>query len=54
MTVRDSRDDDFIEAFTVNDDPFDEEWGSPYFGFYGVEEDGLLELIADRSTYSRH
>lgn len=53
QTVRDSRDDDFIEAFTIDDDPFDEEWGAPYFGFYGIEDDdGLLEHIADRATYS--
>lgn len=54
QTVRDSRDDDFIEAFTIDDDPFDEQWGSPYFGFYGIGDDDepLLEHIADRATYS--
>jgi len=41
-----------IEPFTSVDNPFDEECGSPFFGFYGVCEDGLLEHIADFKTYS--
>ena len=52
QTVRDSLEEDFVEAFTTDDEPFDDEWGTPYFGLYGVEDDGLLEHIADRSTYS--
>jgi hypothetical protein len=38
--------------FTVSDDPFDEDFGAPYFAVYGVEEGGVLEHIADRKTYS--
>ncbi len=52
QTVRDFRGDNLIQAFTIDDDPFDERWGAPYFGFYGVQEDDLLEHIADRATYA--
>jgi len=43
LTVRNSIEDD---------EPFDGEYGSPYFGLYGVGGDGKLEHIADRGTYS--
>jgi len=52
QTVRDSLEDDFVEAFTTDDEPFDEELGAPYFGLYGIGDDDLLEHIADRATYS--
>ena len=52
QTVRDSLEDDFMEAFTTDDEPFDEELGAPYFSLYGIGEDDLLEHIADRATYS--
>ena len=41
-----------IEPFTSVDDPFDEKFGPPFFGFYGVCNDGLLEHIADFKTYA--
>ena len=41
-----------IEPFTSGDDPFDEKFGPPFFGFYGVCDDGLLEHIADFDTYA--
>lgn len=37
---------------TVDDDPFDEEYGRPFFALYGVGADGLLEHIADRPSYA--
>ena len=52
QTVRDSLEDDFVNAFTTDDEPFDEALGSPYFSLYGVGDDDLLEHIADRATYS--
>ena len=51
-TVRDDLDDGGVVPFTTDDDPFDERFGPPYFGLYGVSDDGLLEHIADRDTYS--
>jgi hypothetical protein len=41
-----------VFPFTDSDDPFDENLGERYFSIYGVGEDGLLEHIADRSSYS--
>ncbi len=52
QTVRDDLDEGDVAPFTTDDDPFDEEFGPPYFALYGVGDDGLLEHIADRDTYS--
>lgn len=52
QTIRDSLHEDCTETFTPDDDPFDEEWGTPYFRLYGVETDGSLEHIANRVTYA--
>ena len=52
QTVRDVLDDEITEPFTLNDEPFDENFGAPYFGLYGVDADGTLEHIADRRTYA--
>ena len=52
QTVRDSLEDDFVNAFTTDDEPFDDELGAPYFSLYGIGKDDLLEHIADRATYS--
>jgi hypothetical protein len=51
QTVRTSLEDDDIAPFVVDDDPFDTSFSRPYFGIYGVDEEGLLEHIADRPTY---
>ena len=51
-TVRDLLGGEDTEAFTLDDEPFDENFGAPYFGLYGVDADGLLEHIADRRTYA--
>ena len=51
QTVRTSTEDNEVAPFTVSDEPFDAEFGPPHFGIYGVCADGLLEYIADRSTY---
>jgi hypothetical protein len=39
-----------MAPFTEDDDPFDENYGAPVFGIYGVK-DALLEHITDRNTY---
>lgn len=52
QTVRDDLADGGVVPFTTDDDPFDERFGPPYFGLYGVGSDGLLEHIADREAYS--
>ena len=41
-----------IETFTSIDDPFDNEFGPPFFGFYGVCDDGMLEHISDLDSYA--
>lgn len=51
QTVREAVGTDACVPYTADDDPFDEALGSPFFGLYGVEEDGILEHIADRQTY---
>lgn len=40
-----------VTPFTEADEPFDEYFGSPFFGIFGVGNDGLLEAIADRPSY---
>jgi hypothetical protein len=51
-TARDFIEGDCTRPFTWDDDPFDEEFGVPYFCLYGVDEDGVHEHIADRRTYT--
>ena len=51
QTVRDSIEDGGVVPFVADDDPFDEEFGEPYFGLYGVGDDGKLDHIADRKNY---
>jgi len=50
QTMREYDDGD-IEPFTLADDPFDDKFGPPFFGFYGVCDDGLLEHIANFDSY---
>jgi hypothetical protein len=38
--------------FVLGDDPFDGEFESPQFAFYGVRADGRLDHIASRQTYT--
>jgi hypothetical protein len=52
QTVRNYLESEDVAPFTTGDDPFNEEFGAPYFALYGVAEDGLLEHIADRRIYS--
>ena len=52
LTVREFGDNDGCEPFTLDGDPFDEQFGPPFFSFYGVGDDGLREHIADRDTYA--
>jgi hypothetical protein len=52
LTVGDSIEDGDPTPYSSDDEPFDEEFGSPYFGLYGEGGDGKLEHIADRGTYS--
>jgi hypothetical protein len=50
QTMRECRDGN-IEPFTAVDNPFDDRCGPPFFGFYGVCDDGLIEHIADFKNY---
>lgn len=52
QTMRDSHMDDEVMPFVVDDDPFDGDFGCPYFSLYGVSLDGLVEHITDRQTYA--
>ena len=52
QTVRRAIEDDYAVPFTLDDEPFDEEFEAPFFGLYGVDQDGILEHIADRATYA--
>lgn len=52
QTVRDTNDERSPSPYSWDDEPFDEEFSFPYFALYGVAEDGLLEHIANRATYS--
>jgi hypothetical protein len=52
QTVRNWFEDAEAVPFTADDEPFDEDYGPPYFALYGVNDDGLLEHIADRRTYA--
>jgi len=53
QTMRNSAEDNEASPFTFGDEPFDEEFGPPYFVLYGIAEDGLLDYITDRQTYSQ-
>ena len=52
QTIRDSVEDGTCVPFTAADEAFDDNFGAPYFGLYGMSDDGLLEHIADRRTYA--
>jgi hypothetical protein len=51
QTVRNHLEDHWVEPYTADDEQFDPEYSEPYFGLYGVEEEGRLEHIADRANY---
>jgi hypothetical protein len=51
QTVRRCNETEDTVPFTPADDPFDENFGDPIFGFYGVGPSRELEHIADRRTY---
>jgi hypothetical protein len=51
QTVRNEVQDGDVSPFTVDDDPFDENFGTPYFSLYGINRHGLLEHISDRQSY---
>jgi hypothetical protein len=52
QTVRDNLEDNDAIPFTSDNDPFDSDFGPPYFALYGICDGGPIEHIADRSTYS--
>lgn len=52
QTVRCTPVEDGAVPMTVDDDPFDEEYGPPFFELHGIGVDGRLEHIADRRTYA--
>lgn len=41
-----------VTPFVEGDDLFDENYGEPFFGIFGVGDEGLLRYIADRASYS--
>lgn len=51
QTVRNDLVENVVVPYTEDDDPFDENFEIAYFGIYGVNNDGLMEHIADRRTY---
>ena len=52
QTVRSEWDDDGeVVPFTEDDDPFDENYRTPVFAIYGVDDEGILEHITDLPTY---
>jgi hypothetical protein len=51
QTVRDSIYGESTVPFTLDDDPFDDDFSEPYVSLYGVSDGGLLEHIADRANY---
>jgi hypothetical protein len=52
QTWRDTLEDGDAVPYVVGDEPFDENFGAPYFGVYGVFRDGTMEHIADRESYA--
>ncbi len=53
QTVRRELDEDGgMVPFTEDDDPFDENYGAPVFGIYGVKEDGLPEHLLNCGSYA--
>ena len=51
QTVRNCCDEESPSPYSAEDEPYDEEFGHPFFTLYGVAGDGQLEHIADRATY---
>lgn len=52
QTVRTSSDLESVEPYQMDDDPYDDNFSTPYFGVYGVDQHGMVEHIADRESYS--
>jgi len=52
QTVRCTPVEDGAVPMPVDDDPFDEEYGPPFFELHGIGVDCRLEHIADRRTYA--
>jgi len=53
QTVRDGIENEDSSPYATGDDPFDEQYESPYFGLYGVREDSMLEFITSQPTYGK-
>lgn len=52
LSVREHLTDDRIHPFSPIDDPVDESYGKIFYGFYGIDEHGEAEHIADRHSYA--
>jgi hypothetical protein len=52
QSMRDAVSDNYAAPYTLDDDPFDADFGAPYYALYGIGADGLLEFIAQRKSYS--
>ena len=52
LSVREHLTENHIHPFRPMDDPADEEYGKIFYGFYGIDEHGEAEHIADRHSYT--
>jgi hypothetical protein len=50
-SIRDSHLDDDVVIYTLDDEPWDENFGPVFYALYGVDENGSEERIADRPTF---
>jgi hypothetical protein len=51
-TMREAKDGSGVYPFTEKDEPFDPNFGVPFYGIYGIDSSGMSEHITDRSTRS--
>lgn len=52
QSVRCLLEDGSISPFTSKDEPFDDDFDHPFFGLYGLDRNGAVEHIANRTTYA--
>lgn len=52
QSARDANEGQLSIPYTFDDEPFDDEYGQPYYSLYGIGADDAQEHIATRSTYS--
>jgi hypothetical protein len=52
QTMRGSIDGENTVPYRCGDEPYDDNFGAPYFALFCIGHDGLAEHIADRATYA--